>query len=98
MTSNDGPAAVLVTTEQAAQAAHVTGRVIQNWVDRGLLTPVGQDEQGRNVFRLLDVLLVERSTRRQPRLRALLSEAAAMLTTGHPYPKPPQDHAKGQVS
>jgi len=101
--ADDDPAATLLTTEQAAAAARVTPRDIQNWAGRGLLRPLGRDGRGRNLFRELDVLYAERSTRRAPRLRALLEQAAAVLDAPAPgvrpdlARKPPQDHANAQV-
>jgi DNA-binding transcriptional MerR regulator len=70
----DDPAEVLLTTEQAAAAAHVKPALIRRWRARNLLQPVNPDEPHPR-YRELDVLTVEAMTRRQKREVQLAAEA-----------------------
>lgn len=70
----DDPAERLLTTAEAARAAHVDEARIRDWDRRGLITPAGHAD-GRPVYRELDVLQAEAATRRAARERAL-AEAA----------------------
>ena len=74
-TDPDDPAEVLLTTEQAAAAAHVSAAVIRRWAARKLLIPVNPGEP-RPLYRELDVLRVEAMTRREKRAAQLAAEAA----------------------
>jgi hypothetical protein len=75
----DDPRAVLLTVEQAADAAHVRPETIWQWDSRGLLARAGEVD-GRPLYAELDVLQAEAATRRRPRLRALLDEAINRLS------------------
>lgn len=70
----DDPAAVSLSSKQAAAAAHVTEDVIRQWAFRGLITAV--TGKGGLFYRELDVLQAEASTRRTPRAQNLLNQAA----------------------
>lgn len=87
----DDPANRLLTTAEAARAAHVPETTIRDWAadrsDKGgrppLLHPADRDASGRPLYRELDVLAVEASTRQSPRgaarSRRLAEEAMAGL-------------------
>ncbi|MGK4583468.1 helix-turn-helix domain-containing protein [Kitasatospora sp. HPMI-4] len=53
----------LLTGPQAAELCGVSPTTIRSWKNRGKLAPAGLDEQGRPMYRHLDVALAERSTR-----------------------------------
>lgn len=55
----------LLTTNEAAQAAHRRPKTITSWVRRGYLKPFTHDLRGRPLFLELDVLTAERKTRRR---------------------------------
>lgn len=57
----------LVTATDAACLAGVASATIRTWVDRGILPVAEKDERGRNMFRLIDVVRAERSTRDRAR-------------------------------
>lgn len=62
----------LLTTTEAAQAAHRRPGTIRQWVRRGYLKPFTTDTHGRPLYLELDVLLAERDTRnRDTRARRL---------------------------
>lgn len=67
--TDDDPAKRLLTIAQAAEAVNVTPKRIKDWIARGLLTP----KYGKLIE--LDVLKVERDTRRKARMRELLRRA-----------------------
>ena len=76
----DDPAERLLTTAEAARAAHVTEATVRDWAaerkDRpALLRPADRDATGRPLYRELDVLTVEAQTRRTARTLALAREA-----------------------
>jgi len=74
----DDPATVLLSTEQAAAAAHVDPEVIRQWASRRLILPVPCDPASPAPrYRELDVLDAEVRTRRERRLKALIDEAWA---------------------
>jgi len=79
----DDPAARLLTTAEAAEAAHVSEQDIRNWArpSRGLLTPADHDAEGRPLYRELDVLRAEQHTRRAARETRLADEAARSAST-----------------
>lgn len=82
----DDPANRLLTTAEAAKAAHVPETTIRDWAaerkDRpALLHPAGRDAAGRPLYRELDVLTVEAQTRRTARTLALAREALEGLDT-----------------
>ncbi|HEY8973695.1 MAG TPA: MerR family transcriptional regulator [Burkholderiaceae bacterium] len=70
----DDPEQRLLTTAEAAAAAHVDEARIRDWARRGLIKPVATPN-GQPVYRELDVLAVEAATRRAARERALAAEA-----------------------
>lgn len=53
----------LLTTAQAAKRIKVHKYLIRNWARRGLLTPAARNERGWPLYRLADVLDVEKRTR-----------------------------------
>ncbi|GAA2227276.1 hypothetical protein GCM10010430_03310 [Kitasatospora cystarginea] len=53
----------LLTGPQAAELCGVSPTTIRSWKNRGKLKAAGLDEQGRPMYRHLDVALAERSTR-----------------------------------
>lgn len=55
----------LITTSEAAAACGVGSSTISMWVARGHLSPSGLDERNRPMYRLGDVLVVARATRRR---------------------------------
>lgn len=55
----------LLTTTEAAEAACRTPATIRQWAYRKLLTPYARDGRGRPLYLEVDVLLVERATRRR---------------------------------
>lgn len=55
----------LVSTSEAADACGVAVSTIRVWVNRGYLEPSGLDHNNRPLYRLIDVLRTERSTRRR---------------------------------
>ena len=73
----DDPADRLLTTEEAASAAHVDPGTIRTWEHRGRITAVDTPLGKRYVE--LDVLRAEADTRRGPRERRLAEEAMAGL-------------------
>lgn len=79
----DDPAARLLTTAEAAEAAHVDEMDIRNWArpSRRLLTPADHDADGRPLYRELDVLRAEAKTRRAARVNRLAEEAREGLQT-----------------
>lgn len=70
----DDPAGRLLTTAEAAEAAHVPEATIRDWARRKLLLPSGQQD-GHPLYRELDVLRVEARTRRAAREQRLAAEA-----------------------
>lgn len=70
----DDPAERLLTTAEAARAAHVDEARIRDWARRELITPVATPN-GQPVYRELDVLTAEALTRRAARTAALAREA-----------------------
>lgn len=79
----DDPANRLLTTAEAAQAAHVTETRIRAWAHRGLIHPADHDPDGRPLYRELDILTTEATTRRTNRTQALAAQAAATLPNTH---------------
>lgn len=75
----DDPQQRLLTTAEAAAAAHVESFRIRDWARRLLITPADHDPQGHPLYRELDILRVEADTRRAARARTLAAEAAATL-------------------
>jgi hypothetical protein len=77
----DDPSARLLTTAEAATAAHVDEQDIRNWArpSRALLTPADHDPEGRPLYREIDVLEAERHTRRAARRSRLADEASHAL-------------------
>lgn len=77
----DDPAARLLTTAEAAEAAHVEEMDIRNWArpSRGLLAPADHDKDGHPLYRELDVLRAEARTRRAARENRLAAEARKTL-------------------
>lgn len=69
----EDPATRLLTTAEAAAAAHVDEATVRDWARRGLITP--------RYFEL-DVLQAEARTRRAARERRLADEAAQGLGSG----------------
>ena len=57
----------LITTSEAAALAGVAVNTITTWRTRGLLTPAGQDDRGKPLYRFLDVARAERATRDKAR-------------------------------
>ena len=61
----------LVTAEEAANICGVRSVTVRQWASRGYgpakgrakLEPIGRDERGRNLYRLLDVAKAEHATR-----------------------------------
>lgn len=76
----DDPEQRLLTTAEAAKAAHVDEARIRDWDRRGLITPAAHAD-GRPVYRELDVLRAEAATRRTARERALAAEAMEGLNS-----------------
>jgi len=74
----DDPAGRLLTTAEAAEAAHVPEATVRDWARRKLLLPSGQ-EDGRPLYRELDVLRAEARTRRAAREQRLAAEAVEGL-------------------
>lgn len=70
----DDPAGRLLTTAEAAEAAHVPEDRVRDWARRRLLLP-SDEHDGHPLYRELDVLRVEAATRRAARVRALTAEA-----------------------
>lgn len=70
----DDPANRLLTTAEAAKAAHVDETRIRDWSRRKLIEPAAT-EHGQPLYRELDVLAAEAHTRRAARERALAEEA-----------------------
>lgn len=73
----DDPAGTWLTTEQAAEAAHVEDGIIRSWANRGKLKAELVDDVP--YYLLADVLNVEAGTRRGRRELTLLGEAFAYL-------------------
>jgi DNA-binding transcriptional MerR regulator len=75
----------LLSTVEAATCARVEPGVVRTWAHRGLLQPVDRDARGRPLYRLSDVVAVERSTRlgawgrTSGRDRRLIREALAEM-------------------
>lgn len=55
----------LITTTEAATACGVGSSAISMWAARGHLVRQGLDEHGRPMYRLGDVMLAARNTRRR---------------------------------
>jgi DNA-binding transcriptional MerR regulator len=70
----DDPEQVVLTTQEAARAAHVDPAIVRDWARRGLLEPVDPNSTPRR-YREIHVLRVERATRRAPRELQLAQEA-----------------------
>lgn len=79
MNDPDDPANRLLTTAEAAAAAHVHHTRIRAWAHRGLIQPAARDNDGRPLYRELDILTTEANTRRTLRAHDLAREAAATL-------------------
>lgn len=75
----DDPAERLLTTAEAARAAHVDEATIRTWEHRGRITGVDTPQGKRYVE--LQVLQAEAATRRAPRERRLAEEAVTGLAT-----------------
>jgi hypothetical protein len=76
----DNPAAIWLTTDQAAEAAHVDAGRIRGWASRGKIRPhYVDDTDDAPLYRLSDVLEAEASTRRGRRELTLLGEAFASI-------------------
>lgn len=79
----DNPAERLLTTAEAARAAHVRETTIRDWAADytrtggrpPLLHAAARDPRGWPLYRELDVLTVEAQTRRTARAEALAREA-----------------------
>lgn len=56
-----------ITASEAAGHCGVTVAAITNWVSRGHLNPVGIDNRGRKLYRLIDVAKAEYATRNKAR-------------------------------
>lgn len=72
----------LLTTVEAARTAHVDPERIRDWKRRELLKPAEYDRRGWPLYRAVDVLQVERATRRDARRRRLLAIAARDIFGG----------------
>jgi hypothetical protein len=57
------PTQQLMTSADASYAAGVTVAAIRKWVQRGHLEVAARDYRGRPLFRWIDVVRAERSTR-----------------------------------
>ena len=57
----------LWTAEQAAEAAQVKRNVVDNWRYRGKLEVAKRDRRGRPLYRAIDVIRAEKSTRERAR-------------------------------
>ncbi|WNM74338.1 MerR-like helix-turn-helix DNA binding domain protein [Gordonia phage Thimann] len=57
----------LITTTEAATLCGVSTATVRKWVQRKQLSPSGLDENGRNLFRVIDVAKAERATRQRAR-------------------------------
>ncbi|QCW22263.1 MerR-like transcriptional regulator [Gordonia phage ThankyouJordi] len=57
----------LITTTEAATLCGVSTATVRKWVQRNRLAPSGLDDNGRNLFRLIDVAKAERATRQRAR-------------------------------
>ncbi|AVI03707.1 hypothetical protein SEA_CONFIDENCE_77 [Gordonia phage Confidence] len=57
----------LITTTEAATLCGVSTATVRKWVQRNKLEPSGLDDNGRNLFRLIDVAKAERATRTRAR-------------------------------
>lgn len=55
----------LISVSEAAEVCNAARTTIRNWVARGYLTPAGLDNNNRPLYKLIDVLRVERDTRRR---------------------------------
>lgn len=53
----------LVSTVEAAESIGVHPQTIRQWKTRGKLSPSGLDKYSRPLYKLVDVLRVERETR-----------------------------------
>lgn len=84
MNDPDDPANRLLTTAEAATAAHVTETRIRIWAHRELIEPADHDPAGRPLYREIDILTTEAATRREPRARSLATEAAVTLPATAP--------------
>lgn len=75
----DDPATRWLTTDQAAEVAHVDAGTIRSWASRGKLIPHYYGGDLLPWYRELDVLNIEASTRRGRRELSLLGEALASI-------------------
>lgn len=75
MISDHDPTARLLTTGEAALAAHVSESTIRTWADRELITAAAEGP----LYREIDVLVAERQTRRAPRWRQLARDGLASI-------------------
>ena len=57
----------LWTVAEAAEAAQVRPNVVRNWKYRGVLQQAGEDRNGRPLFRAIDVINAEKTTREKAR-------------------------------
>lgn len=53
----------LVTATEAAAHAGVKAATVRSWASRGHLAASGEDDHGRPLYKLLDVVKAERATR-----------------------------------
>lgn len=86
MTSIPDDLDALVDTTEAAAIAKVRTPTIRSWKRRGQLKAGGLDERGRPLYRVIDVLRAEASTRRRtsnPHRGALQCNTPA---SGRPMP------------
>jgi DNA-binding transcriptional MerR regulator len=82
-----------VTTVEAANrlGADVTPDMIREWTKRGLLKPAGRYGGRSNIYRLVDVALVERNTRVERRGRTRRAgHLQKIAPVGHNLPTDPQ--------
>lgn len=57
----------LITAYEAAGLCGVAAATIRHWQREGRIERCGIDQQGRNLYRLLDIAKAERATRKQAR-------------------------------
>lgn len=57
----------LITANEAATLCGVAASTIRVWANRKTIEARGVDEQGRKLYRLLDVAKAERATRQRAR-------------------------------
>lgn len=57
----------LWSVSEAAEAAQVRPNVVRNWKYRGVLKQAGEDRNGRPLFKAIDVITAEKTTREKAR-------------------------------